>query len=146
MTSMPPSEQVVLRTIAYSFVREVIVYVGAEVSPSREDWSRYMDFIRRWKQHGSKSLVYEQGGAPDAVQRRQMHETTGDVQNTVAVLTASVVGRGIVGLLSWVRPGYRAFVPHDEIGAIMHLGLRGRAADEVLAELAVLRRRLRDRI
>lgn len=145
MSSIPlgdGSKQVVLKTLAYSFCHGCFVYVGSKENPSAADWDKYTDFVVKWQSKGTLGLVYEQGGVPNAVQRKQLHDATQGYKNTVAVMSNSAIGRGVVTMLSWINPGYRAF-SHDEVRkALNFLGLYGVPAKEIEAELNVLKRRL----
>jgi hypothetical protein len=135
----------VLPTLGYSYVHDTFVYVGADVAPAEVDWAAYLHFIEQRKISGlNRCLVYSTS-APNAGQRRALHETTSGMNLKIAVLSDSVVARGAVTTLSWMSPGYRAFHPDKITQALAFLELQERAARGVEIELRLLRRMMAKR-
>jgi hypothetical protein len=136
----------VLPTLGYSYVHETFVYVGADVAPAEVDWTAYLRFIEQRKIPGlNRCLVYS-ASAPNAGQRRALHETTSGMDLKIAVLSDSAIARGAVTTLSWMSPGYRAFHPDKVAHALVFLELQEQAARGVEIELRLLRRMVEKRV
>lgn len=120
----------------------VAVAVFAEGTPSDEEWGEYLDALQSLGDSSHRTLVLSAGGGPTAAQREDLErlaERQEDVK--VAVITRSLVARGMVTALRWFRrEANAAFEPGKLDVACDYLGLdaaeRRRAAEvaEVLAE------------
>lgn len=117
----------VSKTLAYDYLYGCVAYVGTTEAPRQSEWLEYLRFAR---QHlpptgeDARCLVVERGPGPNAGQRKALQEVTAGRSARVAVLTRSLLARGVVTALSWVKPGYRAFPPEDMPAALEYLGLR----------------------
>jgi hypothetical protein len=65
--------------------------------------------------------------------------TSGDIDYRAAVLTESLVARGIVTALAWLGVPQRAFAVSDHVHAANYLGLTSSELDLILQELPRIR-------
>jgi hypothetical protein len=116
----------------------VVVVLGSK-PPSDADWNLLVEAHKQgWPRRG---LVVTAGGGPTAVQRQAVLDATGGKGIPAAILTDSMMVRGIVTAISWFASQVRAFPPHDLEGALHHLGITmpvaavQRVIDELKGEL-----------
>lgn len=98
----------------------VVVVVGAH-TPSDADWKLLIEAHKRDRHQ--RTLVVSGGGGPSPAQRKAILDASGGKGLPAAILTDSVVVRGIVTALSWFSPKIRAYAPGDLRGALDHLGV-----------------------
>jgi hypothetical protein len=112
-------------TMLFRVIQGILVVVNADVSPSDEDYDAYVEFIaKEMPKTVSRCLVVSAGGAPNARQRErsnQMLRERGLSQAKVAVVTNSLMVRGVVTALSWFNPQMKAFSELDLQGALKYL-------------------------
>jgi hypothetical protein len=113
------------RALLYEFVGRVMVYVGGARPPTDEEWDAYLHALRKHVEaHPDCRSIVWPGAAPiSAVQRKQLAATLPKNART-AVLTDSMVDRGIVTALTWFVDGIKAFSLSREDEALAHLQLR----------------------
>jgi hypothetical protein len=112
-----------------------MLYVRHRALPVRDaEWTEMMNEIARHAQNDTpmKILVRTDNAGPNVVQRSDMNallESKG-VQLTVAVLSSSVVVRGIITAFSWMRRmNIRSFGQDDYTSALAYLDVKVRPAD-----------------
>jgi hypothetical protein len=91
----------------------------------------------------ARVLVVTDGGGPDVVMRGELQaffKKHGHSPKT-AVVTTSVLSRGIVTAVNWFNPNIKAFAPVHFPAALDHLGL-ARAGPRLLRELTEMEREL----
>lgn len=113
------------KTLGYEIVSRVIVVV-VKSDPSKEEWNRYCDFVRFHAVVQIAIAVYEMGGGPSPLQRKQVLGTTADTPR-LAMFTNSELKRCMLKAMAiMVENGERlaAFPPDNEHFALeKHLGL-----------------------
>lgn len=139
------ADQPAPRTIAYARCGRHVILAHAAVNPSDAEWQQYARDIDRWISELAGILVVTDGGALTSGQRRELNDIfvrAGQKSFRVAVLSSSLLARGIVNALSLWNPGIRMFKPEAVDQALAHIGasLDGPA---VLAEVERVRQRLR---
>ena len=79
--------------------------------PSDSDWQIYLDALRDYDDAIATQLIVTDGGSPTAAQRRASLEyARGRPLPITAVLTSSVLVRGVVSALGWfMKDRIRAF-------------------------------------
>lgn len=118
--------------------RTAIVVLGA-TTPDDADWEVLVEAQKR--DGHDRTLVVTAGGAPTARQRKAILDASGGKGLPAAVLTDSVVVRGITTAISWFVQDVRAFPPHDLQAALDHLKIRApratvqRVIDELKLEM-----------
>ncbi|MET0594743.1 MAG: hypothetical protein ABW133_18725 [Polyangiaceae bacterium] len=97
--------------IAVELVGRTLVVVHDAMHPSDGDWQIYLDALRTHRDAIEAQLIVTDGGSPTAAQRRASLEyARGRPLPATAVLTSSVLVRGVVSALSWfMKERIRAF-------------------------------------
>jgi len=120
------------RTMAWRVEGRLNVVVHGPKSPTNLEWTRYLGDLRVLKGKALRVIVFSHGGSPDGAQRRQLTAAfDNELKEPVALLTESILVRGIVGALRWFNPLLRAFDPNDLTGACSHLDLSVDERDRV---------------
>ena len=111
------------KTLAFRTVDNkgsVFVVVGP-TTPAESEWNLLVEAHRR--ERHQRTLVVTAGGGPTAAQRKAILDVSGGKGLPAAILTDSVMVRGIVTALSWFVPRVRAYPPDDLQGALAHLDM-----------------------
>lgn len=92
-------------------VGSTLVVVHDATHPSDSDWQIYLDAIRANQDVITAQLIVTDGGSPNAAQRRASLEyARGRPVPATAVISGSVLVRGVVSALSWfMKDRIRAF-------------------------------------
>jgi len=126
----------------------VLLFLHTEHAPSAESWSELLAFLT---DHGSKNdlrkfrvLVLTDGGGPDNTMRGQLQEFFKTTRQSpkIAVVTTSVISRGIVAAVSWFNPNVKAFPPSHFANALAHLEVASSSTPRLLREFADMQREL----
>lgn len=122
-----------------------IVLVNGPAPPADDEWKAYVRDVERWLPDLVGTLIVTDGGGPTSAQRRELKEVFahhGRASVRTAVLSSSLMARGIVNALNLFNPGIRVFRPDAVTDALAYIGaaLDGPA---LLAEIEWLRGRLR---
>lgn len=90
-------------TLGYDGIGSIVLFVIGDQPPERDEWKAYVDFVKeRAKLHDKIRLVVLAGsGAPDAVQRKQLNDAVTMKQLRTAVVSDSIVARGVVTAFRW---------------------------------------------
>jgi hypothetical protein len=113
-----------MANMVYEVIGDLYLVVHRARPPSDEEW---MDYLRSWKPHDMsrmRTLVFTDGGGPDAAQRKAANDALGGKASLTAVVSPSYVVRGVVTALSWFNPKIRAFGPDEAERAFAHVGMR----------------------
>lgn len=108
-------------------------------APTEEEWTRCLALFREREGRETRFLVESRGGGPDAKQRKTLAETLRNADTRVAVMTDSIVARGILTALAWLGLPQRGFALHDLRAASEYLGLSSEELQHAGEELARLR-------
>ena len=134
------------RTLGLARVGTVLVLAHDVQPPAAEEWTRYCQAIATHHASLTGQLVLAEGAGPDAAQRQQVldgviaHYQKGAPTPPTAVLTRSLMVRGVVTLFNWFTPrAMRAFAPDDLRGAAEHM----RLSEEQLRRLVSIGEALR---
>ena len=95
-----------------------IVVVGTS-TPTDADWGELVAAMRR--ERHQRTLVVSAGGGPSAGQRKAILDASGGKGLPAAIISDSVVVRGIATAIAWFVPEVRVFPPGDLQGALDHL-------------------------
>jgi hypothetical protein len=116
----------------------VLTLVYGVEAPTDDEWTRCVALCRERAGRDSRVLVETHGGGPDAKQRRVLAEAMRNEDTRVAVMTDSLVARGILTALAWLGLPQRGFALNDLRAAGAYLELSSdelRLAAEELARL-----------
>jgi hypothetical protein len=117
-------------------VGRTLIVVHDKTHPSDDDWQLYLDALRVNRHAIGAQLIVTDGGSPTAAQRRaSLEHARGFALPSSAVLTSSVLVRGVVSALSWfMKDRIRAFAPNEFDEACVFIGATAETA--VLREVA----------
>ena len=119
----------------------VCVAVLRDAPPTQEEWSSWLTLLRARKGAPVRVLVETQSG-PNASQRKALSDTLRDEDARFAILTDSLIVRGIVTALAWLGLPHHAFAPSQHVQACNYLDLSTEEREEAERELSRLRRKL----
>ena len=91
--------------------------------PTEEEWERWLDLCRLREGRDMRCLVDTRGGGPDPRQRKQLAEVLQKLDGRSAIVTDSLLVRGIITALAWLGAPVRGFKPDDEAAAVDFLEL-----------------------
>jgi hypothetical protein len=115
-----------MKTMAYGKVGGSIVTLLKRQKPSDADWDQYVALIRMLPPgQPYRVLVWSLGGSPTPEQRKRLDDVIGGHQKTsrVAVISDSMLVRGIVSAMRVVQPMYQSFSPSNIESAFRYLEL-----------------------
>jgi DNA-binding LacI/PurR family transcriptional regulator len=108
-----------------------LVVVHGKTHPSDKDWELYLDALRRNADVIDSQLVVTDGGSPNSAQRKASLELAAGHAPAppTAVVTSSVLARGVVGALSWImKDRIRAFSRAEFDEACIFIGASAKKA------------------
>ena len=112
----------------------VAIAVHDDIPPTDEEWARWIAYYEGRKQ-GRALVESKHGAGPNVMQRKLMADAIRGIDIRAAILTESLVVRGMVTAIAWLGIPQRAFLPGQYIEASSFLGLtdseRVRAIDEL---------------
>src|SRR5262245_61160671 len=106
-----------------------LVVVHGVLHPSDADWDVYLDALRNLD-HITAQLIVTDGGSPNSAQRRaSLDVAAGRQVPPSAVVTPSLLARGVVSALAWfMKDRIRAFAPDEFEEACAFIGASGESA------------------
>ncbi len=104
-----------MANLLYDCSDDIIVAVHNEEPPADEEWIPYINFANtREGQRVVLSVVYSDGGVPNASQRQRMFDAKQSRSVPSVVISSSVVARGIITALGWLgKSNITACAPDD---------------------------------
>jgi hypothetical protein len=145
-----------MANIASTIVRadgmQVVVMAHNRERLSDREWEDYyLANIRQVKEGAGKdtasNLVFAEGQGPNAKQRatgNAIFDAKAGYRFRVAVVTDSILVRGVVTTLSWFNPLISAYAPSDWERAIVHVRLGEKHYPALLAALRKLKSEVKD--
>lgn len=124
------------------FVGDLMIMVHTARPPSASEWADYISAVASHDPTKMRTLCFTDGGAPNSPQRKEVTATLGGHASRGAIVSASMMVRGVVTALAWFNPLIRAFSPNEIEGAVQYLGVPAEELPHVWAEV----RRLRDKL
>jgi hypothetical protein len=122
------------------------VFVHSNRAPTDPEWEQALELHR---QGGGAvvlpTLVYTDGGAPNATQRVRLNSLVTTSKPRVAVMTPSVLARAAGAALALINSNTRVFGPDQVDRALDHVGARGTTRDLLRRTLEELRIDLKGR-
>lgn len=101
-----------------------IVVTHGSLAPSNAEWNALLDIYRAHPSLASaRTLVFTDGGAPNAAQRADLRAALGSINMPIAVITESIIARAAGTALSWLNPALRMFSPRDLDKGLAHIGV-----------------------
>jgi hypothetical protein len=129
------------QTLRYELAGTLLVLVHGERSPADTDWDDYTDALRAHAHEITGVLVATDGAGPDGRQRVKLNDLVRQRGGSfpTAVVTGSVVARGIVTALGWFNPKLRAFAPAELADAVVYLGADPQRCDDLASRITRMR-------
>jgi hypothetical protein len=110
------------QNFAWDFVTDDrMVMLHTEVEPTNEEWDGYLSRLKGKRASTLGLLVFTSGGAPNAVQRTKLNDWIGKDSYARAVLSDSMLVRGVITALAWFDPAIKAFSPSQLEEAYVYL-------------------------
>jgi hypothetical protein len=122
---------------------DLFVVIHPNRPPSDDEWLAY---LRSWSGHDMsrmRTLVFTDGGGPNASQRKLATEALAGKESMTAVVSSSSMVRGVVTALSWFNPKIKAFSPEEAPRAFDYLRIQ---TPEEIARTWILVERLRAKL
>jgi hypothetical protein len=119
-----------------------ILMLHGEVGPSSSEWNEYLKLLRTMDVERAGLLVFSDGGAPDAAQRRGLNDLLAGRRFARAIVNDSTFVRGVISAVGWFAPGVKAFSPGDWKAAAEHARFESHELGVLARRLGVLARAL----
>jgi hypothetical protein len=122
-------------------VAHCLVVVHGKETPTDEEWNAFLAIgLKYVAANPMRLLVVTDGGAPSAKQRKRVAEVLVSRPETdrIAIVTASMIARGVVTALSWFNPVQKTFAPNHLDDALEYLQFPHARAGEMKQLLAQL--------
>ncbi len=127
--------------------RDYMVTVHSNRAPSDAEWAAYLSEAGAWLPELRGSLIVSEGGGPTSSQRRSLkklfEQHTGH-SAFFALISPSLLARGIVLAINLFNPYIRAFRPEDLDQAMKFLRVPDAERPALLAVAQRLREQLGD--
>src|SRR5262245_14002748 len=88
-------------SMLWTYADGVLVVVHTAQVPTDDAWNAHCALIERVRRELRAVVVYADGGGPSSKQRQEMRRALQGAIPPVAILTNSVLVRGIVTSLNW---------------------------------------------
>ena len=123
--------------MGFRFLGNLHIIVVGERDPAPADWNAYVEAIQAEAKRGMpaaqmRTLVFSDGGGPNAAQRRIARELRDERGNPRAIVTGSRLGRALITAKRVISPHCRAFAPGDMTTALEFLGVPGMKLQQIL--------------
>jgi hypothetical protein len=133
-----------MRSMVFRILGDVHIVVAGSEPPTNQDWDRYLEAVRAEEKkladfRNMRTLVFSDGGGPNAAQRKAVSEFLKGRTTPVAIITGSTIMRGIVTALAWFNPETKAFAPDDVGSALAFLKIPAVQHEKIWVELRKLR-------
>jgi hypothetical protein len=116
--------------MGFKFLGNLHIIVVGEREPAPTDWNAYVEAIQAEERRGMpaaqmRTLVFSDGGGPNAAQRKVAREVREEGGNPLAIVTDRWLARAVITAKRVVKPHCRAFAPGDMERALEFLGVPG---------------------
>jgi hypothetical protein len=123
---------------------QIMVVVHNAKPPTEDDWRAYIEGIKSTDLKTGRSIVFTDGGAPNAEQRKILNQTLAGAHVPGVVISPSTFVRGVVTALSWFNPSLKVYAPEQLDLAFRYLTFTPDEISRVWDKLDRLRIRLGD--
>ena len=123
--------------MGFKFLGNLHIIVVGERDPAPTDWNAYVEAVQAEEKRGMpaaqmRTLVFSDGGGPNAAQRKIARELREERGNPRAIVTGSRLARAVITLKRPFKPHCRAFAPGDVGTALEFLGVPGIKLQQIL--------------
>lgn len=126
-------------SMAMQRVHRVFLAVHDASAPTDDEWQSWITLCGERRKEPIRVLVESFGGGPSAKQRKELADALSGLDLRSAILTNSLITRGIVTAISWLNISLRAFAIDQHQAAAEYLGLSKDQLVDVVAALPALR-------
>jgi len=99
------------KTVAFRLIDHWLLTVYGISDPTDAEWAVCADKFRSMDLRHLRVLIYTEGGAPSAAQRKVMNDVVNGRTFPTALVSSSAMMRGIATAMSWFNKGIKAFEP-----------------------------------
>lgn len=115
-----------MKTLAFRFKGPLHIVLHSTVQPSMNDWKAYVEGAIHEFRSGLDpaklgTLVITDGVGPNSAQRKLINDELNGRTTRVAMVSGSVVTRGVASALAWFNPEIEVFAPNELAGALRFL-------------------------
>jgi hypothetical protein len=106
-------------TISFDLRESLLLYFGTSLPPANGEWASWVEALktRAHAPEGARLIVVAGDGGPSVVQRKQLIEAVKTGKLKTAVVSDSLVARGIVTAFKWYGLDLEAFTSSAIEGA-----------------------------
>ncbi len=142
VASLPPGQENYTQVLTERVGSDLLLAMFATEPPAGAEWKSYLAAASSLKAN-DKMLIFSVGGAPTALQRKEVEDSTREHEGPVAVVTTSRIARGVVTALRWMgSDNIKAFDPGGREQAFEYLGLSAEQSGRTLTRAKVLAKHL----
>ncbi len=130
-------------TLAYDVRGSLLLYSGGAAAPSNAEWATWVEVLRG-RAHapaGARLIVVAGDGAPGPAQRKQLIDAVKTGKLKTAVVSDSVIARGVVTAFKWYGLDLDAFKPGAIEAAYRFVGASSDEAQWLRDTLRTFQRR-----
>ena len=120
-------------------VGELQIVIHTAEAPDATEWKAYMRDFMSVPPERLRTIVFTDGGGPNAPQRKDVNDYLKGRTTTAAIVTPSTMTRGVVTALAWFNPKIRAFAPDRIDEAFKYLGFGSKEIQTLWAEVHAMR-------
>jgi hypothetical protein len=132
------------KSMVFRETGKLLVLVHGTRPPAKDEWDAFLDLCRKKLGEGITGvLVVTAGGAPDAKQRKEVHDLLHGRTLAIAVVSDAALVRGVVSAFGWFNPAIHGFAFNKGAGlndALRYLHVEGFVAAGVLLEVKAMQR------
>jgi hypothetical protein len=117
-----------MKRMVFRLLPNVHLCVSGTDDPTDDEWTGYIDAVRAKMKTGAalprmRTLVFTDGGGPNAAQRKLMNAMLDGRSTPVALVSSSVAVRSVTVALAWFNKQIRSFTPDQVTEAFAFLGV-----------------------
>jgi hypothetical protein len=112
---------VIRETLAFEYVNEMLLLIHTTEEPSDEDWDAMVKHAYAQKTLRG-TVVLSPGAKPKPTMRSDIRSLHDHFGTKTAVITTSVVSKGVMTALSWFNVPIKGFSPDQIPEALAYLG------------------------
>lgn len=126
----------------------IVCALHSKRSPSDAEWDEYLGHVRDAREltrggiSAVNAVVVTDGGAPDAAQRKRLADVVRGWEPLAAVISESLLVRGVVTALAWLGMSVRFFPVNEVSAALSWAAVPESEHEALLAEINVLAKTL----
>jgi len=122
----------------------IVCALHSKRSPSDAEWDEYLGHIQAARElaRGGRgpvnAVAVTDGGAPDAAQRKRLADVVRGWEPLAAVVSESLLVRGVVTALAWLGMRVRFFPVNEVSAALRWAAVPEQDRDALLADIGAL--------